>query len=53
MSIGSPDDLKGMRRAARVTALTRDALERRVRAGVTTAQLDAVAAAVFTEHGAP
>src|SRR3954468_23251054 len=52
MSIGSSDDLNGMRRAGRVTALTLDALERRGHAGVTTAQLDAVAAAVFIEHGA-
>src|SRR3954464_14921491 len=52
MSIGAPDDLNGMRRAGQVTALTLDALERRVRAGVTTAQLDAIAAAVFKEHGA-
>src|SRR4051812_14090202 len=52
MSIGSSDDLNGMRRAGRVTALTLDALEQCVRAGVTTAQLDAVAAALFKEHGA-
>src|SRR4051812_5190503 len=52
MSIESSDDLNGMRRAGRVTALTLDALERRVRAGVTTAELDAVAAALFKEHGA-
>src|SRR3954468_3054247 len=52
MSIGSPDDLTGMRRAGRVTALTLDALERRVPGGITTAPLDTVAAAVFKEHGA-
>src|SRR4051794_7110805 len=52
MSIESSADLKGMRRAGRVTRLSLDALERHVRAGVTTAQLDAVAAAIFKQHGA-
>ena len=52
MSIESSDDLAGMRRAGHVTRLTLDALERRVRAGVTTAELDAVAAAIFEAHGA-
>ncbi len=52
MSIESSADLKGMRRAGHVTRLTLDALERHVRAGVTTAQLDAVAAAIFKQHGA-
>jgi methionyl aminopeptidase len=52
MSIGSADDLEGLRRAAHVTRLTLDALERRVRAGVSTAQLDAVAATIFDKHRA-
>ena len=52
MSIGSPDELEGMRRAGHVTRLTLDALARQVRAGITTAQLDAVAAAMFEKHGA-
>ncbi len=41
-----------MREAGRITRLTLDALETHVREGVTTAELDAVAAAVFAEHGA-
>ena len=41
-----------MREAGRITRLTLDALETHVREGVTTAQLDAVAAAVFARHGA-
>jgi methionyl aminopeptidase len=52
MSIESPDDLNGMREAGRITAETLDALERHVKVGVTTAELDAVAAAVFAKHGA-
>ncbi len=52
MSIESPADWKGMREAGRVTRLTLDALEAHVRPGVTTGELDAVAAAVFAEHGA-
>jgi methionyl aminopeptidase len=52
MSIESADDWKGLRRAGRVAHLTLEALEARVRPGVTTAELDAVAARVFTAHGA-
>jgi methionyl aminopeptidase len=52
MSIESPADLAGLRQAGRVTRQTLDALERRVRAGVSTGELDAVAAAVFARHGA-
>src|SRR6187551_1656306 len=52
MSIDSPADLAGMREVGRITRRTLDALERRVRAGATTADLDAVAARVFAEHGA-
>ena len=52
MSIESAVDWKGMREVGRITRLTLDALEKHVRAGVTTAQLDDVAAAVFEEHGA-
>jgi methionyl aminopeptidase len=36
----------------RVARLTLDALEKQARAGITTAELDAIAAAVFFEHGA-
>jgi methionyl aminopeptidase len=52
MSIESADDWKGMRRVGRIAHLTLDALEARVRPGVTTADLDAVAARIFTAHGA-
>jgi len=52
MSIESAVDWKGMREVGRITRLTLDALVKHVRAGVTTAQLDDVAAAVFEEHGA-
>lgn len=52
MSIESPDDLKGMREAGRITRLTLDALERHVRPGVTTGELDAVAAGVLRRHHA-
>ena len=52
MSIESPLDLERMREAGRVTRLTLDTLEKRVRPGVTTEELDAVARALFAEHGA-
>src|SRR5215203_2731224 len=52
MSIETADQLNGMKRAGAITRLTLDALEASVRAGTTTADLDAVAAAVFAKHGA-
>jgi methionyl aminopeptidase len=52
MSIESPADLVGLRQVGRVTRETLDALERHVRAGVSTADLDAVAAGVFKRYGA-
>lgn len=52
MSIESADDWKGLRRAGRVAHLTLEALEASVRPGVSTAELDAVAARVFAAHGA-
>jgi methionyl aminopeptidase len=52
MSIETEQDLIGLTRAGRVVALTLQAMRERVRAGVTTAELDAVAAEVFAAHGA-
>ena len=52
MSIESPADLEGLRRAGNVTRLTLDALEAHVRAGITTAELNAVAGEIFAKHGA-
>jgi methionyl aminopeptidase len=52
MSIESAEDWKGLRRAGRVAHLTLEALEASVRPGVSTAELDAVAARVFAAHGA-
>jgi methionyl aminopeptidase len=52
MSIESPDDWIGMREVGRITRLTLDALERHVRAGVTTAELDAIAADVLASNHA-
>jgi methionyl aminopeptidase len=52
MSIESADDWKGLRRAGRIAHLTLDALEAHVRPGVSTADLDAVAARLFATHGA-
>ena len=51
MSIESADDWKGLRRAGRIAHLTLDALEANVRPGVSTAELDEVAARVFAAHG--
>ena len=52
MSIESAADWEGLRAAAAVARLALDLLEREVRPGVTTAHLDALAAALFTAHGA-
>jgi methionyl aminopeptidase len=52
MSIESADDWKGLRRAGRIAHLTLDALEARVRPGISTADLDAVASRLFALHGA-
>ena len=52
MSIESPADWRGLREVGHITRLTLDALEAHVRPGVTTAELDDVAAGVFAAHGA-
>src|SRR6476469_10099400 len=52
MSIAHPKELKGLQAAGRVVAEALRAMAARVRPGVTTAELDAVAAGVFARHGA-
>src|SRR5258708_4576739 len=52
MSIQSEADWKGLRRAAAVARETLDALETHVRAGITTGELDRIAAAIFQRRGA-
>jgi len=52
MSIKSEADWRGLRRAADVARETLDALEARVRAGITTRELDGIAAAIFKKRGA-
>jgi methionyl aminopeptidase len=52
MSIESDHDLEGMREAGRITSETLDALQAHVAAGVTTADLDEIAAALLKKHGA-
>jgi len=52
MSIDSLADWEGLRGAARVARMTLDLLERNVRPGVTTGELDAIAAALFAAKGA-
>jgi methionyl aminopeptidase len=52
MSIESDDDWRGLREVGHVTRLTLDALEAHVRAGVTTGELDEIAAALVAQHGA-
>ena len=52
MSIESEDDLAALRRAGRVVALALKAMRESVREGITTAELDAIAAGVLREHGA-
>lgn len=52
MSIESTADWEGLKQVARVARLTLDALEARLRPGVTTGELDTVAARLFATHGA-
>ena len=52
MSIQSLADWNGLRKAGLITHLTLDALEKAVRPGITTAELDEVALEVFRRHGA-
>lgn len=52
MSIETPDDWQGLRAAAEVARLTLDAMEAAVRPGITTLELDRIAAGVFAAHDA-
>jgi methionyl aminopeptidase len=52
MSADTPEELEGLRRAGRAVSATLREVARRVRPGVTTAELDALAAQVFARHGA-
>src|SRR4051812_23691691 len=52
VSIDHPDELAALRAVGRVVAETIRELARRVRPGVSTAELDDVAAQVFARHGA-
>jgi methionyl aminopeptidase len=52
MSIESPDELEGLRRAGRAVAEVLCELRRRVQPGVTTLELDRLAGRVFARHGA-
>src|SRR3954447_11477161 len=52
MSVDTPEELAGLRRAGRVVSATLREVARRVRPGVTTAELDAHAARVFASYGA-
>jgi methionyl aminopeptidase len=52
MSISSPADLEGIRRAGRIVAAALEAMRSAVVAGITTAELDAIGEAVLERHGA-
>ena len=52
MSVDTPEQLKGLRRAGRVVALALQVLKDAVAPGVSTGQLDRIAAGVFASHGA-
>src|SRR3954449_10382082 len=52
MSVETPEELAGLRRVGRLVASTLRALRREVRPGVTTGELDEVAAALFAAAGA-
>jgi methionyl aminopeptidase len=51
MSADSPEQLEGLRRAGRLVAATLQALRSAVRPGITTGELDAVAADLFAANG--
>jgi methionyl aminopeptidase len=52
MSIESPADLHGMRDVGRIVALALDGMAAHVGPGITTGELDAIAAGIAGEHGA-
>jgi methionyl aminopeptidase len=52
MSVDTPEELEALRAAGQVVARTIRELRRRVRPGVTTAELDAEAQRIFAAHGA-
>jgi methionyl aminopeptidase len=52
MSVQTPEELAALRRAGRAVAATLGEVSRRVRPGVSTAELDAVASGVLARHGA-
>jgi methionyl aminopeptidase len=52
MSIESEQDLLGLKRAGHVVALALQAMRDAVREGISTAELDGIAAGVLKEHGA-
>ncbi|HVH12143.1 MAG TPA: M24 family metallopeptidase, partial [Longimicrobium sp.] len=52
MSIESQKDLEGLKRAGRVVRLILRALEKALRPGITTGELDEVAAKIMREQGA-
>src|ERR1700755_3674941 len=52
VSIDHPDELAALRAVGRVVAEAIREMARRVRPGVTTAELDHVAADIFARHGA-
>ena len=52
MSIGSEEELRGMKAAGAIVARVLAAMKQHVRAGVTTRQLDEIGARVIRESGA-
>ncbi len=52
MSINEPEELEALRVAGAVVRRVLEAMKREVRPGITTAELDAIGAAVIEENGA-
>src|SRR3981081_3335727 len=52
MFVDTPQELRGLQRAGSVVAATLKALRKAVRPGVTTGELDTIAADLFAAHGA-
>jgi methionyl aminopeptidase len=52
MTVQREEELEGLKAAGRIVALALDAMQAAVRAGITTAELDAVAGRVFDRYGA-
>ncbi|MBB6218823.1 methionyl aminopeptidase [Anaerosolibacter carboniphilus] len=52
MSIDSEDDLIALKKIGKIVAMAREAMIQAIKPGITTSELDAIAEAILSEHGA-